>query len=260
MPVPEGLLPVAGMVVAGMNNAANISSQVMTNAQSLAFSEYMYDKQRKDALSDWNMQNEYNSPAAQMQRLQEAGLNPHLVYGRGADNTSASVRSSQQGSSNLKAPHSDVQSLLLGSQLAVQQATARNIAAEAANKEFDLAYKEDARDSNLGLLGSKLDKLKADLAFTLDENKRRGTLNDANLKSIAQDILLKQEKVKQAPWVLKSLEFDTAVKQLEAQFAENGIRPGDPLWVRGLFSLLSKFLGKSVWDFLDGDFIPNIFK
>ena len=29
----------------------------------------------------WKMQNEYNSPKAQMQRLQEAGLNPNLIYG-----------------------------------------------------------------------------------------------------------------------------------------------------------------------------------
>lgn len=29
----------------------------------------------------WNMQNAYNSPSAQMARLQEAGLNPNLAYG-----------------------------------------------------------------------------------------------------------------------------------------------------------------------------------
>lgn len=29
----------------------------------------------------WNMQNAYNSPSAQMERLQEAGLNPNLAYG-----------------------------------------------------------------------------------------------------------------------------------------------------------------------------------
>jgi len=29
----------------------------------------------------WRMQNEYNSPEAQMRRLKKAGLNPHLVYG-----------------------------------------------------------------------------------------------------------------------------------------------------------------------------------
>lgn len=31
----------------------------------------------------WNLQNEYNSPAAQMKRYQDAGLNPNLVYGQG---------------------------------------------------------------------------------------------------------------------------------------------------------------------------------
>lgn len=32
-------------------------------------------------LQMWNQQNAYNSPAAQMQRLEEAGLNPNLAYG-----------------------------------------------------------------------------------------------------------------------------------------------------------------------------------
>lgn len=31
----------------------------------------------------WNMQNEYNHPKAQMERLKEAGLNPRLMYGKG---------------------------------------------------------------------------------------------------------------------------------------------------------------------------------
>lgn len=31
----------------------------------------------------WNMQNEYNTPQKQMQRLQAAGMNPNLVYGGG---------------------------------------------------------------------------------------------------------------------------------------------------------------------------------
>ena len=31
----------------------------------------------------WKMQNAYNAPKAQMKRLQEAGLNPNLMYGKG---------------------------------------------------------------------------------------------------------------------------------------------------------------------------------
>ena len=33
--------------------------------------------------SMWNANNDYNSPKSQMQRLEEAGLNPNLVYGNG---------------------------------------------------------------------------------------------------------------------------------------------------------------------------------
>lgn len=40
-------------------------------------------KARKWALQDWNRQNEYNHPSAQMARLREAGLNPNLIYGSG---------------------------------------------------------------------------------------------------------------------------------------------------------------------------------
>lgn len=36
-------------------------------------------------LKNWRRMNDYNHPRAQMQRLQEAGLNPNLVYGSGAN-------------------------------------------------------------------------------------------------------------------------------------------------------------------------------
>jgi len=41
----------------------------------------------------WNTQNAYNAPAAQMERLKEAGLNPNMVYGSGSatGNTSGSM-------------------------------------------------------------------------------------------------------------------------------------------------------------------------
>lgn len=38
-----------------------------------------------------NLQNEYNKPINQMKRLEEAGLNPNLVYGSGADTLSATA-------------------------------------------------------------------------------------------------------------------------------------------------------------------------
>lgn len=38
---------------------------------------------RAEDIKQWHLQNYYNSPKQQMQRLREAGLNPNLVYGNG---------------------------------------------------------------------------------------------------------------------------------------------------------------------------------
>ena len=39
----------------------------------------------------WKMQNEYNTPSNQMKRLQEAGLNPNLMYGKGTVGNSTTL-------------------------------------------------------------------------------------------------------------------------------------------------------------------------
>lgn len=39
-------------------------------------------KQNQMMIDNWNMQNAYNTPLAQMQRFKEAGLNPNLIYGQ----------------------------------------------------------------------------------------------------------------------------------------------------------------------------------
>lgn len=50
-----------------------------------AMAEYQYSKD----LEMWNRGNTYNAPSAQMERLKQAGLNPNLVYGNGAQASSA---------------------------------------------------------------------------------------------------------------------------------------------------------------------------
>ena len=52
-------------------------------------------KQQENAynLQLWNLANEYNSPAAQMQRYQDAGLNPNLVYSQ--QNTTSPLSAAQ---------------------------------------------------------------------------------------------------------------------------------------------------------------------
>ena len=110
MPDPVSFLSGAANWLTG-NLAANKSSEYKGSLRD--FAEYSkqkykegkfgltdYDKaflynssiaayQNDLALQNWNRENEYNSPEAQMQRYLDAGLNPNLVYGAGASSGNA---------------------------------------------------------------------------------------------------------------------------------------------------------------------------
>lgn len=97
----------AGIGVLGsvVGNVLNTRSTKKTNERSERFSREMYERQRADALSDWHMQNSYNDPSAVMQRLQNAGLNPALAYGNGAQAQATSApRGSTAQNPNFKPP------------------------------------------------------------------------------------------------------------------------------------------------------------
>lgn len=62
------------------------------------YQKELMGKQFNSQLMMWNLQNEYNSPSAQMERLRAAGLNPALVYGNGSALTPASSMNAPGGS------------------------------------------------------------------------------------------------------------------------------------------------------------------
>lgn len=97
MPAPL-LLPLLQMGAGALSQVANMGQQSGVNKKQQKFALEQYARERRDSLADYNMQNEYNSPKAQMQRLKDAGLNPNLVYDNGATTTAASVRSADTGS------------------------------------------------------------------------------------------------------------------------------------------------------------------
>lgn len=59
------------------NSERNVDKTIRANKRE---AELAYQRQ----LEMWHLQNAYNTPEAQMQRFQNAGLNPHLIYGQGS--------------------------------------------------------------------------------------------------------------------------------------------------------------------------------
>lgn len=77
----------AGSMVSGAMGLIGSALQYKYNSK-------LQEKQNQFNLDMWNLQNEYNSPQAQMKRFEEAGLNPALIYSQGnpGNATSAPVQ------------------------------------------------------------------------------------------------------------------------------------------------------------------------
>lgn len=71
------------------------------NDKNIQYQKEANDLNYKRALDMWNMENEYNTPSAQMQRYVDAGLNPNLIYQQ--ENTASDI-----GAPDVVAPQSDL--------------------------------------------------------------------------------------------------------------------------------------------------------
>lgn len=173
----------------------------------------------------WNRQNAYNTPSAQMERLQAAGLNPNLVYGNGgATNTASNAPTYNAGSApNVAAARQAAGSLAnagfntaLNAKL--QQVQAENIQADTALKEtqgnlnqtnneialIDKYLKQNTVDDNVQY---QLEKWKQDLVLGRNQIKlgeQQFTLNmhqmrklDAQTDNIIANTKLTREKAEQ---------------------------------------------------------------
>lgn len=147
-PYLPALLNAGGAVI---GSAVNANAQKDINEQNIAWAMQNYKMSREDAIAFWQMENDYNSPSAQMGRLKDAGLNPHLVYGSGATATGGSISSPQYQTPNLKAPQygdaiSNLSTILatqqMQSQIQKTNAETNNIKAQTEGREIDIAVKK----------------------------------------------------------------------------------------------------------------------
>lgn len=80
-------------------NEANLKIAQMNNDTQLQMMRENNEFNKQQAIDMFNMQNEYNDPAAQMQRLRAAGINPAAAFGDGGVSASSGVASGSPASS-----------------------------------------------------------------------------------------------------------------------------------------------------------------
>lgn len=256
-----------------IDTATNIMAQGNIRKNTRKWNEKMYERQRQDALADWERQNEYNHPSAQMARLREAGLNPNLVYGNGADATSnASIRSSSTGTYSQASPNLGRGAGLDWYDMKLKQAQIDNLrvintvntqeallkAAQTGQVAQSTAtskqqYEQAGQLFPYTLEGTieNIKQTQTKTGIMLQENERAAAANSKSLEEATQRILKlreetanTQEERNRIRASTRLLETDNRIKLLDEELKKNGIQPTDNIFMRILGQLLN-YYGKN---------------
>lgn len=293
MPIPLAIG--AALIAGGANiasNAINASNTSSNNEAQRKWNEKMYAQQRADALTDMHYMNQYNSPAAQMMRLKQAGLNPNLVYGNGAATSQAStprsssveswkpdpihvdpnivgnslqtyqdVRFKEAQTDQLKAQTALTQEQQANAivQRLVMSTDAKKKMTETESAQFDLDMKRELAPITIESASTGLAKQQADLQYTLDENERKEAMNSVSMKEILSRIVsnrINNAKTEQERKNLikagQILDQDKEWKELDLQLKRLRINPNDPTWLRVTAEALQRLLKKAAMGLMPG--------
>lgn len=285
MPIPPPIVA-AGIGAASslIGGGVNAAAQGAQNKKSRRFAREMYQRQTDDNIRFWNMQNEYNTPSAQVSRLEAAGLNKALMYGGSASGASGlagslsapSAQTPQFKSSNpgdaITGAGLSFMSSIYDLQLKEQQLD--NLKEQKAVISQDATYRA-AQTSNLlvNTRGKRVENEFARQNFTnsleaarettrqirnktnieLSREERAAALHAPTFVQAIENILssrLSQTKdraeIDRIRSMIKNVNADTALKRLDHKLqTELGITSGSPYWVK-MIGLLAK-------PYLDGE-------
>lgn len=240
-----GSIPIIGPLAEGLlGTGASIYNTNATIKANKELAEYQYSKD----LEMWNRGNEYNAPAAQMQRIEAAGLNKNLVYGTGVTGNTATqlpkyqapnVQYDIQPRLNLTQAISAYQD----SQIKSQQVD--NLKAEESARiaqTLTEAFKQAAIAQ-----GTARSKFDYDLACELRDTSLEA--QKANLRKTTAEVQNLESRTKLQGKDIELRDFDLDDRKV-------GIRPQDPYLLRGINRLRKDPRG--AWDGVM-DFYDRIF-
>lgn len=233
----------------------------------------MYEKEKADTKAAWDSQNAYNHPSQQMTRLRQAGLNPHLVYGRGADATAGSITPTSHKTYDPKAlqyQHTDMSGIqsaistyqdtrlkqaqtdnvsastsLMAQESLLKQANTAKTIQETSRGKFDLEQAQALKDDVITAAKLQNEKTRADTSFTVNQDQRNELKNTSDLKMTAEKILTEkvaraktEDERKMLQEQLAALKQSESIKQYHDQLTRMGIAPNDPWYFRALMNLV----------------------
>jgi hypothetical protein len=180
----SGAASLANNLIGSWNAKQNTDKTIKANKE---LAEYQYSKE----LEMWHKANEYNSPAAQMERFKAGGLNPNLVYGQGTPGNASTIPKYQ-------APKVDYQYrppvdplAMIGAYQDFRMKQAQTKAAEAEAEHAPSYFGERAKSMNYkedkDFFGSLMDKMKWEIQSGRYGEEHRNTKFGHQLIKIMDD-------------------------------------------------------------------------
>lgn len=243
------------------SQAINAYSTERANKKNRKFAEDMYNKQREDNERMWNMTNTYNSPQEQMKRLQEAGLNPNLIYGSGSQTGgTASPTTAPSSSFKAAAPQFDLGSAVgtafdrhFNTQLKVaqldnlkaqndvirQEALYKSVQTDALSTQNALSV--DAYDFDLQGRQQKAELLGTQHVIKENELEILRATKQTTIESAVAKLAQLRYGAELTKEQIQTMNQNQQVQQMNIELQKNGIRPNDPIYYRLIGMFLSKF-------------------
>ena len=203
-------MAVVEALVAGIGGAFNSIFQGRQNRKNREFQERENQINRQFAVDMWNKQNEYNLPTNQMQRLRDAGINPHLAYGNGQPMNTSNAPATPSGIGSMPqgiAPQMNIgeifNALMTKAQIKQMEAQTEKTKAEKEEveartegigkdnkvKDIELTHKEREILANIGVTEGQIDIIKSNL--------ETAKINDDKLRKEIEYIEANTSKTKQ---------------------------------------------------------------
>lgn len=268
MPIPP-MVAAAGAAAGGniLGQGLSLWSNNRQNRLSRDFSREMYQTQKTDNIDFWNMQNAYNDPAMQMERLRSAGLNPAMIYGgqgSGAAGQSGPLHTpsamaakfnptdfKQLGRTVVDAQQAGLmvkQGQMMDSQIIKNIEEAQAIGTRQEGQEFDNYMDRKLEGISTDLKRESVRNLQARTHSTLSENERRQAMHAKNMTMAYEKIIqirLQNTEItpirkRQIEQQIKQLRQDTNLKYYENQLRKKGMTFNDPRYWRMISTAVDK--------------------
>lgn len=224
-------------LLGGLIDAGSTS---IRNKKQLGYQKELAAYTNEMNLENWKLQNEYNSPKAQMERFREAGLNPNLIYGQGNAGNAGALPGYDTPRVQLETPRLDLASIADNMitryyDSRVKEAQVKQMEATATKSRVDalLSMSRTIGQNFANALRSKTFGYSVQAADLAVQRESQNLMNDVKRGALLdQQVRHARNVIEQDKLYYQKLAAETSEAKFKADLWSQGVNPNDPLLYR----------------------------